>query len=129
MYDYARKLVQEDIPEGQFKGVPFLLKDLLAAFEGVPMAMGSRACKNYIPKEDSELVKRFKAAGINENQILIREVKSTISIGKTIVDEAVKGKFGIVVVGRKGLNESFFMGSVSRYVANKAVNCAVWLVP
>jgi len=73
--------------------------------------------------------KRFKAAGINENQILIREVKSTISIGKTIVDEAVKGKFGIVVIGRKGLNESFFMGSVSRYVANKATNCAVWLVP
>jgi nucleotide-binding universal stress UspA family protein len=73
--------------------------------------------------------KRFKASGINENQIIIREVKSTVNIGKTIVNEAGKGKFGIVVIGRKGLNESFFMGSVSRYVANRATNCAVWLVP
>lgn len=72
---------------------------------------------------------RFKAAGINENQIIIREVKSTINVGKTIVDEAKKGKYGIIVVGRKGMNDSFFMGSVSRYVVNKASNCAVWLVP
>jgi len=72
---------------------------------------------------------RFKEAGIAENRIIMREVKSTISIGKTIVDEAKKGKFGIVVVGRTGANDSFFMGSVSRYVVNKASDCAVWLVP
>ena len=90
------------------------------------IASGAKQC---VSNFHAHAQKRFKAAGINENQILIREVKSTISIGKTIVDEAAKGKFGIVVVGRKGLNESFFMGSVSRYVANKATNCAVWLVP
>jgi len=73
--------------------------------------------------------KRFKEAGIAENRTIIREVKSTISIGKTIVDEAKKGNFGIVVIGRTGANDSFFMGSVSRYVVNKASNCAVWLVP
>jgi len=72
---------------------------------------------------------RFQAAGINKKQISIKEVKSTLNIGKTIVDEAKKGKYGIVVVGRKGMNDSFFMGSVSRYVVNKASNCAVWLVP
>jgi len=72
---------------------------------------------------------KFKAAGIKEDRIVIREVKSTINIGKTIADEAKKGNFGIVVVGRKGANESFFMGSVSRYVVNKTSDCAVWLVP
>jgi len=90
------------------------------------IASGAKQC---VSNFHAHAQKRFKAAGINENQILIREVKSTINIGKTIVDEAAKGKFGIVVVGRKGLNESFFMGSVSRYVANKVTNCAVWLVP
>lgn len=72
---------------------------------------------------------RFKAAGINENQILFREVKSMVSVGKTIVSEAEKGGYGIVVIGRRGVNESFFMGNVSRYVINKASDCAVWLVP
>ena len=72
---------------------------------------------------------RFEAAGIREDQISIKSVKSTINIGKTIVDEAKKGEYGIIVVGRKGMSDSFFMGSVSRYVVNKASNCAVWLVP
>lgn len=90
------------------------------------IASGAKQC---VDSFYTHAQKWFKAAGINENRIIIREVKSTISIGKTIVDEARKGKFGVVVIGRKGLNESFFMGSVSRYVANKATNCAVWLVP
>ncbi len=89
----------------------------------------ARGDKQCVDNFHAHAYKRFKASGINENQILIREVKSTINIGKTIVDEAEKGDFGIVVVGRKGLNESFFMGSVSRYIVNNAKDCAVWLVP
>jgi amidase len=64
MYDLARKAVQETLLDGPFKGVPFLLKDLLGDFAGVPQTMGSKACKNYIPARDSELVKRYKQAGL-----------------------------------------------------------------
>lgn len=64
MYDYALKIVQEPLPDGPFTGVPFLLKDLLSAFEGVPMTGGSKAFRNYIPDHDSEMVKRFKKAGL-----------------------------------------------------------------
>ena len=72
---------------------------------------------------------KFKEAGMEESQIDIQEVKTTLNIGKTIVDEAKKGGFGTVVVGRKGMNNSFFMGSVSSRVLTNAKNCAVWLVP
>ena len=64
MYDLARKAVREPLPEGPFTGVPFLLKDLLGDFAGVPQTMGSKACKNYVPAQDSELVKRYKQAGL-----------------------------------------------------------------
>lgn len=46
-------------------GVPFLVKDLLADVEGVPTSSGSRFFKNYVPDHDSNLVARYKAAGLN----------------------------------------------------------------
>jgi amidase len=64
MYDLARRAVNKGLPDGPFCGVPFLLKDLLSDYAGVPQTMGSRACKNYIPAEDSELVKRYKQVGL-----------------------------------------------------------------
>ena len=54
----------DSLPEGPFQGVPFLLKDLLAAFAGEPISMGSRGV-HFVPNYDSELVKRFKASGVN----------------------------------------------------------------
>jgi amidase len=64
MYDLARQAIQAGLPGGPFTGVPFLLKDLLGEFAGVAQTMGSRVCKNYIPTQDSELVKRYKQAGL-----------------------------------------------------------------
>lgn len=64
LYDLARQTVQETLPAGPFSGVPFLLKDLLSDLAGVPQTMGSKACQNYTPSQDSELVKRYKQAGL-----------------------------------------------------------------
>lgn len=72
---------------------------------------------------------RFKEAGIKDGQIDIKQVVSTLNIGKTIVDEAKKGDFGTLVIGRRGVDNSFFMGSVSRYILYHATDRAVWLVP
>jgi amidase len=64
MYDLARQAIRATLPDGPFTGVPFLLKDYLLDYAGVPQTMGSRACQNYIPAQDSELVKRYKKAGL-----------------------------------------------------------------
>lgn len=50
---------------GPFQGVPFLLKDLGLAYPGVPLRMGSRFWRDHIPMEESEMVTRFRAAGLN----------------------------------------------------------------
>ena len=64
MYELARKTTDGDLPDGSFKGVPFLMKDLLMACAGAPLTNGSRFFKDFIPDHDSELVRRFKAAGV-----------------------------------------------------------------
>ena len=64
MYDQARAAASDPLPEGPFTGVPFLLKDLLAAYAGVPMSSGSNFLKDFVPPHDSELVARYKRAGL-----------------------------------------------------------------
>jgi len=64
MYDIARKAVQAGLPEGPFAGVPFLLKDIIDEYAGVPLTMGSKAFRNYVPAQDSEIVVRYKRSGV-----------------------------------------------------------------
>jgi amidase len=64
MYDIARERAAGPLPDGPFKGVPFLLKDLLAAYAGVPLTFASRFLQDYVPDHDSELVVRQKKAGL-----------------------------------------------------------------
>ena len=63
MYDLARQQVQQGLPEGPFRGVPFLLKDLLVHHAGVPTRSGSRFFRDFIPDHDSEIVRRYRQAG------------------------------------------------------------------
>jgi len=64
MYELARAAAKGSLPDGPFRGVPFLLKDLLAAYAGVRMTSGSRSLREFIPPRDSELVIRLKRAGL-----------------------------------------------------------------
>lgn len=64
MYDQAKETAMSGLPQGPFRGVPFLLKDLLAYFEGVPMSMGSGLMRDFVPDHDSELVRRLRGAGL-----------------------------------------------------------------
>ena len=64
MFDMGRKAAHQSLPDSPFAGVPFLLKDLMFAFAGVPMTSGCKAYKNHVPDYDSEMVKRYKQAGL-----------------------------------------------------------------
>lgn len=71
---------------------------------------------------------KFMAAGIQENQIEIKVTERTFNVAKAILEEAKRGNYGTVVIGRRGTSKAFFMGSVSRYVLAKTSNRALWLV-
>ena len=63
-YDMARAAARKPL-NGPLAGVPWAIKDMYQTVEGVELTNGSRAYTNYIAKSDAELVKRYKAAGLN----------------------------------------------------------------
>ncbi|MBC8242360.1 MAG: amidase, partial [Alphaproteobacteria bacterium] len=64
-YDQARQTIADNkVPDGPFKGVPYLLKDLGAFDAGQPCTMGSRLWADFVPDHDATYTERCKAAGL-----------------------------------------------------------------
>lgn len=61
--DEARRRAAGIIPPGPFRGVPLLVKDLLALVEGQPATGSCRLFEGVVSPVDSEIVRRFRAAG------------------------------------------------------------------
>jgi amidase len=79
-YDRARAQAKAVVPDGPFRGVPFLLKEIQGDDAGTVTTNGCRFYEGLTAEHDSELVRRHKAAGL-------------IVIGKTNVPE-----FGLVPI-------------------------------
>src|SRR3954453_19114936 len=65
-FDHARETAAGQLPDGPFRGVPFLIKDLFAAYAGQRISNGNVALKNanIISDTDTTLVGRFRGAGL-----------------------------------------------------------------
>ena len=77
LFEEARAAaVSPDLPDGPFRGVPFLLKDLCAMQKGQPYYLGNRALRDmgFRAPFDMPLGARFRAAGF-------------ITLGKTNLPE------------------------------------------
>lgn len=90
--------------------------------------VGKRGAHHCIDHFYDKALVKFKAAGIQAQQIEIRILENKLNPGRSIIQTADEGQFGTLVIGRRGINRSFFTGSVSRYAINRAENMALWLV-
>jgi amidase len=66
-FDHARDVAASpDLPNGPFRGVPFLIKDLFANYAGQRISNGNVALKeaHAIADADTTLVGRYRAAGL-----------------------------------------------------------------
>jgi len=76
LFEEGLEAAQGELPDGPFRGVPFLLKDLGAAFAGQPLHLGMNYLKerDFRAPMDTYLAERFRAAGL-------------VTIGKTSCPE------------------------------------------
>jgi amidase len=63
-FEEGRKAIESGLPDGPFRGVPWLIKDLHAAWAGVRLCNGSRFFADNVSDFDTELVARYKRAGL-----------------------------------------------------------------
>lgn len=63
LYDRAREKV-DALPDGPFRGVPFLLKDLKAGLEGTVTTNSCRLLQNHAYAKNSYIVDCYEAAGL-----------------------------------------------------------------
>ena len=64
MEDFARAELAAGPADGPFRGVPFMLKDLHVLYDGAPTHNGCAFYKDYVADHDSEIVARFRKAGL-----------------------------------------------------------------
>lgn len=83
----ARAAAASDLPDGPFRGVPFLIKDLGCPVADMPRTSGSRFLRDEIPAEDGILTRRYRQAGV-------------VILGKTNTPE----------LGITGTTESAYLG-------------------
>jgi amidase/6-aminohexanoate-cyclic-dimer hydrolase len=64
-YERAHDEAAKRPGSGPLAGVPWAMKDLSQTVRGVPLTNGSRAYADFVGTEDSVLVRRYRAAGLN----------------------------------------------------------------
>lgn len=74
LFERARNAARRHLPHGPFRGVPFLLKDLLSPIAGAPFTKGCKGLANHVAATGCEYFDRLEASGL-------------ITIGKTNTSE------------------------------------------
>jgi nucleotide-binding universal stress UspA family protein len=90
------------------------------------VASGDERCiKNFYGKM-RHILAEFD---IGEDRVEIKTRSGLGSVGSMIYKEITDGGYDTVVMGRRGIGRSYFMGSVTQYLLGKTGNRALWIIP
>ncbi len=105
---------------------PIDFEDVDSATLETIIRQGDQAC---VDRFFAHATSKLEALGIRDSQVKIRKKEGGFRIGKAILEAYRQGKYGTLVIGRRGMDKKFFTGSVSRYLINQFSDGALWVVP
>lgn len=101
-------------------------KNQTAALEERMIETNRKCIDDFRPKA----YELFRSADVPSDRISFSVYDKKFSPGRAIVDQAHKGGYGTIVLGKRGAaGEGTQMGKVATMVSQKASNSAVWIVP
>ncbi len=71
---------------------------------------------------------RIKAAGLDKSRLGIKSRVWGHDIAMAVIDEAIAGQHGTIVVGRRGERKAFFSGQIAARLLQKVSDQALWVV-
>ena len=100
------------------------------------VAMGKPHLQESILDDDNRRMKAFydkayeriKAAGLDKSRIRIKSRVWGYDIATAVIDEAIAGQHGTIVVGRRGERKAFFSGQIAARLLQKVSDQALWVV-
>jgi nucleotide-binding universal stress UspA family protein len=136
--DVGKILVGLDASEGAMKAVDYVGTIVDGANLEVTLFHAVRdfgeeilhSARESMESVFAEAASRLEKAGVSGSQITTRLATGVRSRAGAIVEEALKGGYGTIVVGRRGISyvEEFSMGRVSNKIIHLAKELAVWVV-
>jgi nucleotide-binding universal stress UspA family protein len=76
-----------------------------------------------------EAKKRLKGAGLRESQIEIKTNRRSHDISTAVLEEARRGGYSTIVVGRRGERDAFFTGRIAMRLVQKVTEQTLWVLP
>jgi nucleotide-binding universal stress UspA family protein len=130
-------LVGLDASAGAMRAVDYV-GTMVSSYLKVTLYHAVRAVDEDISHKAEEAMKpvfekatnRLEDAGFGRNQITAKTAMGVLSRAGALVHYALKGGYGTIVVGRRGLSEveEFSIGRVSNKIIHMARELAVWVV-
>jgi nucleotide-binding universal stress UspA family protein len=77
-----------------------------------------------------KIIQSLTGMGVNPNKVRTKVITGVVSRYTALLNEARNGRYGTIVIGRKGISEveEFEMGQVGSKIVQAARDMAVWVV-
>ena len=122
--------------KGGFRFVLFHVRPYLSHYYSLECERNNPNLQKLLQERDRQRMQGFyeqalaqlEKAGVQRDRVEIKTNEHGYDISTAILEEARRGAYGTVVIGRRGEREAFFTGRIAMRLVQKMPSPALWVV-